>query len=161
MESIRVKSGSEYVIEVNDKGDTISFDPSDITMTSKLLRTYEHIDALMNEYKEKAKQLDEKPVEAIYEGEYEGKEIKITKKDIESEKLTNELFDKTREIMDEFLGDGACQKIFGDKNWFTMFDDLAEQLEPHFKQIGINAQKIRTGAAKKYAPNREIRRVMK
>lgn len=153
MNSIRVRSKTEYVIEVNDQGETISFDVQDTGLASKLMRTFEKIDALTKEYEDKAKEIDARPDEPY--NEY------ITKNQLDGAKLIEEFYIDARQVMDSFLGEGACQKIFGDKNYFDMFNDLTEQLEPHFKKIGISAEAIRTNAAKKHAPNRAQRRAMR
>ena len=38
-------------------------------------------------------------------------------------------FKDMRKAMDLFLGEGGCQKIFGDQNYLEMFDDLFEELD--------------------------------
>ena len=48
MNSIRVKSKSAYIIEVNDKGDTIEFDITDIELPFKLERSYRMAKKLKN-----------------------------------------------------------------------------------------------------------------
>ena len=150
---MRVQSQGEYVIEVNDRGEYISLDPTDITLTSKLMKTFERIDELTKEYEAKAKKIDARP-----DGP---KNEFISKNQYDGTNLINEFYGEARKALDGFLGAGACQKIFGDKNWLTMFDDLTAQLEPHLKAIGINAEKIRMTAVQKYAPNREARRSLK
>ncbi len=150
---IRVQSQGEYIIEVNDCGDTISLDPTDITLTSKLMKSFERIDELTKDYEARAKAIDARPDEPMNEF--------ISKNQFEGTNLINEFYGEARKALDGFLGADACQKIFGDKNWLTMFDDLTVQLEPHLKAIGVNAEKIRTAAAQKYAPNREARRALK
>jgi len=170
--SIRVKSASEYTIEVNDQGETICFDMSDTSLTSKVCRMFEKIDCLTEEYKAKEaaviatpdetyKSIDkEEKNEETGETEITSKAL-ITKNQYEKAKLIDEFYTDARAVMDTFLGAGACQKIFGDKNYLSMFDDLTEQLEPHFKKMGINAEKLKTSAVQKYAPNRATRRALK
>ena len=60
-----------------------------------------------------------------------------------------------RSVMDEFLGKDACQKIFGDSNYITMFEDLFEQLEPHFINLKFNAEKLKDEIVNKYADKDE------
>ena len=59
---IRVQSQGEYIIEVNDCGDTISLDPTDITLTSKLMKSFERIDELTKDYEARAKAIDARRV---------------------------------------------------------------------------------------------------
>ena len=151
--SIRVRSKNEYVIEVNDAGETISFDISDTGLTSRLFRTFDTIDALTKDYEAKAKEIDERSDEPY--NEY------ISKNQIDGAKLIESFYGDARKALDLFLGEGACRKIFGDKNYVNMFTDLIEQLEPHFKQMGVNAEKLKKTAVQKHAPNREARRVLK
>lgn len=142
--SIRVKSATLYEIEVNCKGDTISFDPNDITLTSRLMKAFDKIDRLTADYEAKALEIDARPDEPLNEF--------VTRNQYDGVNLINDMYTEARAALDGFLGVGACQKIFGDANYLTMFDDLKEQLEPHFKAIGISAAKLREGAVAKYAP---------
>lgn len=150
MNSIRVKSQTAYTIEVNDNGDTLTFDTSDLSLTSKFLKAFERLDELSKEYDLKAKVLD-KMSDSDIAAEING--VAITEKQKRTAEMLNEYYSEARKAMDIFLGDGACQKIFGDSNWLTMFDDLTEQLKPHFEKMGINADKVKKNAAEKYKPN--------
>lgn len=166
--SIRVRSKTEYVIEVNDQGETISFDTADTSLTSRLFRMYEEIDRLTKEYEEKARQIDSRPDEPLSTaeilnadtGEFETRTL-ITKNQYQGAQLIDTFYTEARAALDKFIGPGACQKIFGDKNYLTMFNDLIEQLEPEFKKMGINAEKLKASAAAKHMPNREQRRALK
>ncbi len=165
--SIRVRSATEYIIEVNDNGDTISFDTSDTGLTSKLAITFDKINALVKEYEAKAAEIEVQPDEPYStativddSGQSEVKTL-ITKKQYESSKLIDKFYEDARAAMDTFLGEGACRKIFGDKNYYNMFNDLTKQLEPHFKKMGINAEKLKETGMKKHVPNRQQRRTLK
>ncbi len=153
MNSIRIKSESEYIIEVNDKGECISFDTQDTSLTGRLMKAFEKIDSLTKEYEDKAAEIDARPDEPLNEF--------ITKNQYDGAQLIDSFYIEARTTMDLFLGAGACQKIFGDKNYINMFNDLIEQLKPHFEQIGINAEKLKTSAVNKHMPNRETRRALK
>jgi hypothetical protein len=166
--SIRVRSATEYVIEVNDNGDTISFDTSDAGLTSRLAKVLDKLNVLVREYEAKAAEIKAQPDEPrnsvpVFNSETGGKETKtlITKNQYETSELIGRFYTQARAAMDLFLGEGACQKIFGDKNYYNMFNDLTAQLEPHFQRMGINAQKLRETGVKKHAPNRQQRRVLK
>lgn len=91
--SIRVKSDTEYVIEVNDLGETISLDPADLSLPIRAYKMFETIEALTKEYREKAKNLDER----------EDSEEKT----LAGVQLLNELYRKSRDAVDAFLGPGA------------------------------------------------------
>jgi hypothetical protein len=159
---IRVKSSSIYTIEVNDNGDTIAFDISDTGLATKMVRTFDKVNDLVDEYQEKAKEIDNRPDEPFKVATIDGKEkTLITKNQYDGAAMIDELYQKSRKTLDSFLGEGACQKIFGDSNYYNMFDDLAEQLKPHFEKMGINAQNLKAKVVNKYSPNRESRRTLK
>ena len=61
-------------------------------------------------------------------------------------------FKEMRIAMDAFLGDGACQKIFGDRNYVEMYDELFEALAPHMEKMKINTAGIAERIKAKYAP---------
>lgn len=155
--SIRVESKSKYTIEVNDKGETISFDLADFRLPAKLLNVYTRLEDLAKEYDEKSNKIlerEDKIVQTI-KGKYlGGNEIEenITQNTLDIMNLSDKYYQDAREILDEFLGKGACQKIFGDINYDSMFDDLLEQLEPHFKAMGLNYQKLQKGLVNKFMP---------
>ena len=165
---IRVRSSSEYLIEVNDAGDTIAFDTNDTSLTPRLFQMYEEIDRLTAEYEERAKEIDARPdtprTTAKVPNEETGdleERVLGTQNQYEGAQLIDSFYTEARTALDRFLGEGACQKIFGDKNYLSMFEDLLEQLAPEFKKIGIRAEDIKHTAAKKHAPNRAARRTLK
>lgn len=159
---IRVKSSSIYTIEVNDNGDTIEFDISDTGLATRMVRTFDKVNNLVDEYQEKAKEIDSRPDEPFKKAIVYGKEkVLITKNKYDSAAMIDELYQKSRETLDSFLGEGACQKIFGNSNYYNMFDDLAEQLKPHFEKMGINSKNLKAKIVNKYSPNRESKRALK
>jgi hypothetical protein len=140
--SIRVKSKTEYTIEVNDKGETISFDLADVGLPDKMIKMLNMIETLQGELNTKSMEIssrEDKPYNDF-----------ISQNEYDSNRLIVDFFQKARDAADEFLGLGACQKIFGDKNYFVMFDDLVEQLEPHFKKMGIKLDQLKQNATDKY-----------
>lgn len=139
---IRVKSKNEYVIEVNDNGDTISFDLTDFRLPAKLLNVYNNLEELTKKYDEKNKKIASRKDVNINEF--------VTKNEMDIISITEQYYKDARIVLDEFLGEGACKKIFGDKNYMDMFDDLMEQLSPHFKKMGLNMQKVQKGLVDKY-----------
>lgn len=138
MESLRVKNNDIYEIEVNDQGDTITFYLTDIELPLKIERMYQMISEIGQDMK---------------------KEVEVTEEDgtgvIDAKKLAEnrqvaEAFKKMRAATDEVLGEGACQKIFGDINYLTMFDDLFEALEPHLTKMNLQTANINKRIMEKY-----------
>ena len=143
MNSIRIEKKDIYTIEVNDNGETIAFDLADIELPFKAERAMAEVNRIYKELK--------------------GKLVIIEKK--KDRKLDNEImtanekakldahraaFKEMRVAMDAFLGEGACQKIFGDRNYVEMYDDLFEALAPHFEKMKLNAQGITDRIKAKY-----------
>ena len=144
MNSIRIEKKDIYTIEVNDLGETIEFDLVDIELPFKCERALAEVNRI---YKE-----------------LQGKLVIIEKR--EDHKLNGELmtanekakleahknaFKEMRVAMDAFLGAGACQKIFGDRNYAEMYDDLFEQLAPHFEKMKLNTEGITARIKEKYS----------
>ena len=130
-----------YILEVNDKGDTIQFDLTDISLPEKILKASEELKNIDEDYKNNILQIDK---EEISKEEKARKVIEIDKN----------FSIKSRKIMDSFLGDGACQKIFGDANYYGMYIELFDQLEPHFDKMIIKSKKAKTRLAEKYLPKK-------
>lgn len=141
MDSIRIKKDDVYRIEVNDNGDYIEFDLLDIELG---LKCYDTATKLVEEEK-----LYNANVKELYEQYKNDREILLKKMhDLDLEYCT-----KLRKTFDIFLGEGACQKIFGNTNRIGMFDDLFEQLIPHFEKMEINIKRIREKIKEKYKEN--------
>ena len=154
--SIRVESKTKYTIEVNDKGETISFDLADFRLPAKLLNVYTNLEELAKRYDEESKKILDREdivVKKIETFDKEGNkgEENLTQNTLDIMNLTDKYYQDSRNMLDEFLGNGACQKIFGDMNYENMFDNLFEQLEPHFKKMGLNYQKLQKGLVNKYS----------
>lgn len=120
MEKLRIQRSDILEIEVNDNGETIVFDLSDIELPLKFERSYNEVRRIQNELKGGLviinKQKDSKNDKHLLS---------------KNEKAAFELYAKTfrdmRKAMDVFLGDGACQKIFGNSNYLEMYDDLLNE----------------------------------
>lgn len=148
MEKLRVEKKNIYTIEVNDNGDTIEFDLADIGLNFKLLKTLREIDRIGNYMKNELAIIDKRQ---DVKGKY------ISKNEEDTLRLWNKAFKDMRNAMDSFLGEGACQKIFGDRNYIEMFDDLMEQLKPHLEKMKISYKDIKDKIAKKYsATNKKV-----
>lgn len=141
MENLRVQKKDIYKIQVNNKGEYIEFDLADISLRAKC---YDALDELENI----AKSFEEK--------------YKTIETDKELAHIEKEMFEKMRNAMDVFLGKGACQKIFGDRNYYEMFNDLIKELnkkrpelngKSHMDMLELNSEKIKNRIISKYAKN--------
>ena len=146
----RIKKKDIYTIEVNDKGECIEFDLADVGLSLRCVEALEKIkkikiDAINQEKIIKKKQ------------DVPGKYISKNQKEILY--LWKDTFKKMRQAMDLFLGEGACQKIFGDRNYIEMFDDLMEELnkpreeyngKSHMDNLNITFDGMKERIMKKY-----------
>lgn len=155
MESLRIRNKDLYVIEVNDKGECIEFDLSDIGLHIKCYECLEKIKKIEQEMIVKEKELNEKL-------QVDKDPFSETNKQLI--RLEQETFYKMREAMDGFLGQGACQKIFGDRNYYEMFDDLFKEFnrkrkelggKSHFDKMGFKSNNINQRIMNKYNKNKK------
>lgn len=128
-----------YILEVNDKGETIEFDLTDINLPAKMIKCSDNLEKLDKEYHDKILEIEKE-------------EIKKEEKARKIIAIDEEYCKKMRKYFDEFLGENACQKIFGDKNTYGMFLKLFEQLEPHFDKMVIKSKKAQQRLVNKYMP---------
>lgn len=139
MEKLRVEKDNVYKIEVNDKGECIEFDLLDIELPIKLINASEELKKQKKIYKEKIEKLKN---ENLNPAEDMLKQYEIDK----------EFCQTMRDVLDSFLGENSCQKIFGNTNRIGMFDDFFVQLEPHLDKIIINVEQIKKDLIEKYEP---------
>ena len=144
MNSIRIEKKDIYTIEVNDMGETIEFDLVDIELPFKCDRALSEVNRIYRELKAKLVIIEKKEDHSL-DGEV------MTANEKAKLDAHRAAFKEMRVAMDAFLGEGACQKIFGDRNYLEMFDDLFEQLAPHFEKMKLNSQGITERIKAKYA----------
>lgn len=142
MNKLRIEKRNIYTIEVNDNGDTIEFDLEDIELPLKLNEAFMSVDRITNSLKQKEIAISKK--EVIKKGI-------MTNVEEERIKAYRDAFKEMRRAMDCFLGKGACQKIFGDRNYPEMYDDLFEQLQPHLEKMKIKSENIAKKIEEKYS----------
>lgn len=140
MEKLILEKNREdyYILEVNDKGDTIEFDLTDIGLAERIMNSSDRITEQDKKYQKKVVELSET---------FKDDEVQLTREII---KLEKEQCQEMRRIFDDFLGEGACQKIFGDKNHYGQFNKLLDALEPHYKKMELKMQKAKRKLADKY-----------
>lgn len=144
MNSFRIEKRDIYTIEVNDQGETIEFDLVDIELAFKAERAFSEVSRIANDLKAKL----------VIIGKQEDHPQKgklMTKNEEAVVNAYREAFKQMRVAMDAFLGEGACQKIFGDRNYLEMYDDLAKALEPHFEKMKLNSDGISERIKAKYS----------
>ena len=150
MEKLRVQNKNIYTIEVNDNGDVIEFDLGDIELPFKLQRAYDGIRKTQAELKAKL---------VIIEKQQDSKSKKhlMSKNEEAVLKAWKTAFADMRKSMDEFLGEGGCQKIFGNSNYLEMYDDLMDELskpqedgKSHLEKMELNSKGMLERIKSKY-----------
>nr|DAQ18420.1 MAG TPA: tail assembly chaperone [Caudoviricetes sp.]DAV48296.1 MAG TPA: hypothetical protein [Caudoviricetes sp.] len=121
MESIRVNSGVK-VIEVNDKGETISLPLSDDSFIKGFF-------GLLNETKDKAAAISEK----------NGDVLETLDAVVEFDKVV-------RDKIDVLMGENTCKKVFGDvlpssDQFLDFFAQLRPIVESHVEKRAANMNK--------------------
>lgn len=143
MEKLRLDNEDTYKLEVNDKGEYIEFDLTDIGLPERIMNASDKIKKIDSQYKEQLLELTKK---------YKDDQVKMTHEFILLEK---EKCIELRREFDSFLGTGACQKIFGDKNNYGMFENLLFALEEHYPKMQIKIEKAKEKLVNKYMPKNE------
>lgn len=144
MNSIRIEKRDIYVIEVNDAGETIEFDLVDVELPFKAERALNELNRIQKDLKAKVVIIDKKQ-------DHELKNDIMTANERAKLEAHKNAFKEMRVAMDAFLGEGACQKIFGNRNYIEMYDDLFEQLAPHFEKMKLNTEGITERIKAKYS----------
>lgn len=126
-----------YRLQINDTDDYIEFDLTDIGLPERIMNASDNIMKMDTDYQKQKKEIMDS---CDNEEEQLRKIIKL-----EKEKSL-----AMRKEFDSFLGDGSCQKIFGNANYYGMYLQLFDALEPHFKKMEINLKKGKEKLASKY-----------
>ena len=131
MEKLVLEKDEEaiYRLEVNDNGDYIEFDLADLTLPQRIMEASDRLSKIDGEFQQKAKD-----AEKIKDS------VAKVRKQLE---LDKEYAKEMRNIFDSFLGDGACQKIFGDKERYGQYQRLMDALTPHFDKMKLDIDKAK------------------
>ena len=143
MNSIRIEKKDIYTIEVNDNGDTIEFDLVDIELPFKCEKAWAEVSKI-------SKDLQAQLVIISKQEESKRNGKLLTVKEEKTLEAYRKAFREMRVAMDGFLGEGACQKIFGDRNYLEMFNDLYDELKPHLEKMELTSHGIFERIKNKY-----------
>lgn len=142
MEKLVIERNREdfYRLQINDTNDYIEFDLTDISLPERVMNAADNIAKMDSDYQREKQEI-------INNNQNEEQRVR---------KLINLEKEKSlamRKEFDSFLGEGSCQKIFGNANYYGMYLQLFEALEPHFKKMEIKLKKGKEKLAKKYLNN--------
>ena len=148
---IRITSPSEYTIEVNDKGDTISIDFADVN-------TIRNYTAVMKELEAIQKELVVSGKNAVELGESKDLDVEVASEEIDRLIKT---MDRAYGLIDKLFGKGAGEKVFGGKKTVTGILDFFTQIEPHIKKAMDKVGKQADSITEKYAGGIKDSKVLK
>lgn len=148
MESLRVAKKDVYIIEVNDAGETIEFDLVDISLPMRFNKAYLDVEKSLRWLEGQIALRDKEASDSEKVG-------LLTKGEEKLLKAWDKAFKDMRKAMDNFLGEGGCQKVFGDRNYLEMWSDLFDALEPHIEKMGIRNEDIKNRIKAKYSKQDE------
>lgn len=142
MEKLVIERNREdfYRLQINDTEDYIEFDLTDISLPERVMNAADNIAKMDSDYQREKQEI-------INNNQNEEQRVR---------KLINLEKEKSlamRKEFDSFLGEGSCQKIFGNANYYGMYLQLFDALEPHFKKMEIKLKKGKEKLAKKYLNN--------
>lgn len=142
MEKLEIKRNREdfYRLQINDTNDYIEFDLTDISLPERVMNAADNIAKMDIDYQREKEEIAKN----------------ITSEEEKVRKLIQLEKEKSlamRKEFDSFLGEGSCQKIFGNSNYYGMYLQLFDALEPHFKKMEIKLKKGKEKLAKKYLNN--------
>ena len=120
-----------YKIEITDEGDYIEIDPLDLQFPLAFQKAYEKIQKLQTEAIAAEKEISQT-------GDDEDGYV-VTRKQAAVIEMMNEKYNEMRKILDDLFGDGFSFKVFGGRNWITMFNEFFEALTPLLEEAGVNA----------------------
>lgn len=147
MNKIRLGSKTKITLEVNDQGETISFDVGDPSFLNNAQQMALKAQRVEKDFAERFKDIDKK-IETSTDEELTDRMLEDDM--IEVGKGFTEYFSELRKAIDAFLGEGASQKIYGDDNYYEMFNDLFDALKPYIDK-GAKLQQEEIKEAKKEA----------
>lgn len=133
MNKLSFNQNTGYVIEVNDRGDTIELDFEDLDFVARLDEMYSEI--------HRATEVLEKSVEKISKQPNEQSEDSLlSTHDKKTLEAIQAFYRKGRNAIDLAFGEGSSMAIFGHKNRVAMFHEFFEALDPHLEKSGIQVE---------------------
>lgn len=153
MEKLQINKKNTFKIPIVridgvDNGEFIEIDIQDISLPFRCMEALKKKDEILISAK--------KEQEAIFNKIQKNKNPKnVYKITEETLKMWDTKYNEIREVFDLFLGDGTCQKIFGDKNYASMFDDLIEALQPFLDKIDMSFEGTKEKIENKYSKKKK------
>lgn len=156
---IKLKKDSILRFEIEDSegnktGEHLEFDMEDIELPLKI----NQCDML---HKKNVQYVKNQFIIIDKRQDVKGKYI-LSKNEEDKIKILKEFYDKEIEALDLFLGKGGTKKILNGRNpYYTMYDDIAEIIEPILPKLQLRTEDIKNKIVGKYGKNKEESNVLK
>lgn len=126
-----------------DTGEFLEFDMEDVELPLRINEADILHKKNMQDLKMKLAILDKKQ-------DKKGKYV-LSWKEEEKIKIVKEFYDKEMKALDLFLGENGTKKLLNGRNpYLTMYDDIAEYIEPIMPKLKANSDDIVNSIRKKY-----------
>ncbi len=154
MEYIRLNNDSVFRLGIKDKDGNVKvdengkeicleFDLEDIEAPVKYNKCDFLVKKAQNDLRMKLNVIDKKP-------DKKGKYL-LSSNEEEKVKAMQDYFKSLEEAMDLFLGQGGTKKVFGNRRYWTMWDDLNDMIEPFLPKMKTNFEDITKKIKNKYS----------
>lgn len=144
MDKVIYKKEGIKRIQVNEQGDYIEFDLLDIELPLKVEKTRKELLKQNSIFRNRCK--------AIEKQYKDNRDLMMTN----TYKAELDFCKKCREVLDGLLGEGACQKIFGNTNRYGMFEDYFDQLSEILGNLEIDIEAIKEKLINKYKQSKDV-----
>lgn len=150
---LRLKENNILKVEIQDSegtptGEYLTFDMEDIELPLKYQELIEKHKKNLNYIKIQYQLIDKKQ-------DIKGKKL-LSKNEEDKINVLRDFYEKEMEAMDLFLGENGCKKLLnGRKPYFSMFDDIAEMIEPILPHLQKSVTNIEDKIRNKYSMKEE------
>lgn len=129
-------------LDENGKEVCLEFDLADIELPLKLNKCEHLIRKAQSNLKAKMVVIDKKE-------DRKGKML-LSYKEEEKIKALREYYDEMEKAIDLFIGEGGTRKVFGNRRYWEMYEDLIEMLNPFLPKMKISVDSIISRVKNKY-----------
>lgn len=135
--------------KLDEKGKEVclEFDLADIELPLKLNKCEHLIRKAQSNLKSKMVVIDKKE-------DRKGKML-LSYKEEEKIKALKEYYDEMEKAIDLFIGEGGTRKVFGNRRYWEMYEDLIEMLNPFLPKMKIGVDSIISRVKNKYKVKEE------
>lgn len=129
-------------LDENGKELYLEFDLADVELPLKLNKCEHLIKKAQRDLKNKVIVINKKQ-------DKKGKML-LSSNEEEKVKALKEYYDSMEEAMDLFIGKGGTKKVFGNRRYWEMYEDLSEMLKPFLPKMRLDIDSMTDRIKEKY-----------